>query len=138
MDRRKYKVIFEDYTKRHFIKNFEKRYKSQWDKTKDDIIFVCEHIENMLLTKRADLISVVNGYRLVKLDFAIFGIKISPKASGNRCILLLDDDIGSVRILLIYSKNDIPTRNETQEWKNIIKSQYQGDCTCAQQRFSHL
>ena len=29
-----------------------------------------------------------------------------------------------VKVLLVYSKNDIPTRNETQEWKNIIKDQY--------------
>lgn len=124
MDQYKYKVVFEDFTKRHFIKNFEKKYKSQWDKTQDDIIFVCEHIENMLLTKRADIISIANNYRLAKLDFAIFGSKVSPKSSGNRCILLLNDDMRIVKILLVYSKNDIPIRNETQEWKNIIKKQY--------------
>ena len=101
MDQHKYKVVFEDFTKRHFIKNFEKKYKSQWNKTQDDIIFVCEHIENMLLTKRADLISVADNYRLVKLDFAIFGLKISPKSSGNRCILLLDDDMRIVKVLLV-------------------------------------
>lgn len=124
MDQHKYKVVFEDFTKRHFIKNFEKKYKSQWNKTQEDIIFVCEHIENMLLTKRADLISAADNCRLAKLDFAIFGIKRSPKASGNRCILFLDDDMGIVKILLVYSKNDISTHNETQEWKNIIKAQY--------------
>lgn len=125
MDQHKYKVVFEDFTKRHFIKNFEKKYKSKWDKTQDDIIFVCEHIENMLLTKHADLISVADNYRLVKLDFAIFGLKISPKSSGNRCILLLDDAMRIVKVLLVYSKNDISARNETQEWKNIIRGQYQ-------------
>lgn len=124
MDQYKYRVIFEDFAKRHFIKNFEKKYKSQWNKTQDDIIFVCEHIDKMLLTKRADLISVADNFRLVKLDFAIFGLKISPKSSGNRCILFLDDRMRTVRILLVYSKNDIPTHNETQEWKNIIKIQY--------------
>ena len=124
MDQYKYRVIFEDFAKRHFIKNFEKKYKSQWNKTQDDIIFVCEHIDKMLLTKRADLISVADNFRLVKLDFAIFGLKMSPKSSGNRCILFLDDRMRTVRILLVYSKNDIPTHNETQEWKNIIKIQY--------------
>ena len=78
----------------------------------------------MLLTKRADLISIADNYRLVKLDFAIFGLKISPKSSGNRCILLLDDDMRTVKVLLVYSKNDISTHNETQEWKNIIRNQY--------------
>lgn len=124
MAQHKYNVVFEEYTKRHFIKNFEKKYKSKWDKTQGDIIFVCEHIENMLLTKRADLISVAENSRLVKLDFAIFGLKVSPKSSGNRCILFLDDDIKLVKVLLVYSKNDIPTNNETQAWKNIVKSQY--------------
>lgn len=124
MAQHKYNVVFEEYTKRHFIKNFEKKYKSKWNKTQDDIIFVCEHIENMLLTKRADLISVSENSRLVKLDFAIFGLKVSPKSSGNRCILFLDDEIKIVKVLLVYSKNDISTNNETQAWKNIIKSQY--------------
>ena len=124
MAQHKYNVVFEDYTKRHFIKNFEKKYKSKWNKTQDDIIFVCEHIENMLFTKRADLISIAENSRLVKLDFAIFGLKVSPKSSGNRCILFLDDDIKLVKVLLVYSKNDIPTNNETQAWKNIVKSQY--------------
>lgn len=124
MAQHKYNVVFEEYTKRHFIKNFEKKYKSKWNKTQDDIIFVCEHIENMLLTKRADLISVAENSRLIKLDFAIFGLKESPKSSGNRCILFLDDEIKIVKVLLVYSKNDIPTNNETQVWKNIIKSQY--------------
>lgn len=124
MAQHKYNVVFEEYTKRHFIKNFEKKYKSKWNKTQDDIIFVCEHIENMLLTKRADLISVAENSSLVKLDFAIFGLKVSPKSSGNRCILFLDDEIKIVKVLLVYSKNDISTNNETQAWKNIIKSQY--------------
>jgi hypothetical protein len=124
MAQHKYNVVFEEYTKRHFIKNFEKKYKSKWNKTQDDIIFVCEHIENMLLTKRADLISVAENSRLVKLDFAIFGLKVSPKSSGNRCILFLDDEIKIVKVLLVYSKNDISTNNESQAWKNIIKSQY--------------
>ena len=124
MAQHKYNVVFEEYTKRHFIKNFEKKYKSKWNKTQDDIIFVCEHIENMLLTKRADLISVAENSRLVKLDFAIFGRKESPKSSGNRCILFLNDEIKIVKVLLVYSKNDISTNNETQAWKNIVKSQY--------------
>ena len=124
MDQCKYSVIFEDYTKRHFIKNFEKKYKTQWDRTEKTIIFECEHIQNMLLTKRADLISITDGYRLAKLDFAIFGTKISPKASGNRCILLIDDSYKITKVLLVYSKTDIPTRRETQEWKNIIRNEY--------------
>lgn len=124
MDRCKYSVIFDDYTTRHYVKNFEKKYKNNWAKTLETIGFECEHIESMLSTNRADLISAVDGYRLVKMDFAIFGIKVSPKASGNRCVLFLNDATKSVTVLLVYSKNDISTHNETQEWKRIIKNQY--------------
>lgn len=124
MDQYKYKVVFEDFTERHFVKNFAKKYKSQWSKTQDSIIFVCEHIENMLTTKRADLILSAGGYRLVKLDFAIFGSRISPKASGNRCILLLNDHLRIVSVLLVYSKTDLPPRHETQAWIKIIKTHY--------------
>lgn len=124
MDRCKYSVIFDDYTTRHYVKNFEKKYKNNWAKTLETIRFECEHIESMLSTNRADLISAVDDYRLVKMDFAIFGIKVSPKASGNRCVLFLNDTTKNVTVLLVYSKNDIATHNETQEWKRIIKNQY--------------
>ena len=78
----------------------------------------------MLLTNRADLIFATDNFRLVKLDFAIFGLKISPKSSGNRCILFIDGNTKVVRILLVYSKNDLPAHHETAEWKNLVKSQY--------------
>lgn len=43
MAQHKYKVIFEDYTKRHFIKSFEKKYKAKWNKTQDDL-YLCANI----------------------------------------------------------------------------------------------
>ncbi len=78
----------------------------------------------MLLTKRADLISAAGNYRLVKLDFTVAGVKKSPKASGNRCILAVDEEMGTVRVLLVYSKNDITAQNETQEWKKMVAAEY--------------
>ncbi|MBQ3280133.1 hypothetical protein IJG92_00490 [Candidatus Saccharibacteria bacterium] len=101
-----------------------KKYKSNWGKTLPGIIFMCEHIENMLKTQRADLIFTNGDYRLVKLDFAIFGTKMSPKKSGNRCILVVDDKLRLVRILLVYAKTDLPSKNETQQWKNIVREEY--------------
>ena len=124
MDQYKYNVVVEEFAERHFIKFFAKKYKSQWMKTLDNIIFICEHIENVLKTKRADLISASGDYRLVKLDFAIFGLKVSPKKSGNRCIMMVDDKMRTVRILLIYAKTDLPSKNETQEWKNLVRSEF--------------
>lgn len=124
MDQCKYNVVVEPFSERHFIKSFAKKYRTQWTKTLDNIIFMCEHIENVLKTKRADLISVNGDYRLVKLDFAIFGLRISPKKSGNRCILLVDDKMRTVRVLLVYAKTDLSSKSETQEWKKMVREEY--------------
>ena len=125
MDRLNYDVKFEDFTKRHYVKKFHKQYGKKWLSTELAIIAVCERIDNMLLYNRADIISESGSYQLVKLDFAVDGTQMSPKASGNRCILFVDNSIRLVRILLVYSKNEISEPNETQKWKAIIKSEYQ-------------
>jgi len=119
-----YRVLFEDFTERHFVKKFRKAYKDKWQTTEMAIISVCEHIDNMLQYNRADLINSVGSNKLVKLDFAVDGTQISPKASGNRCILHIDEDTRTVRILLVYSKNEISEPNETQKWKTCIKNEY--------------
>ena len=126
MDQCRYNVVFEAFAERHFMKSFAKKYKSKWMKTRDYIEFMCGRIDNVLESQRADLIaSSLDGcYRLVKLDFAIFGIKMSPKRSGNRCILCVDDRLGLVRVLLVYAITDLPSRNETQEWKRLVKDEY--------------
>ncbi|MCL2044958.1 MAG: hypothetical protein FWG88_01045 [Oscillospiraceae bacterium] len=124
MDQFNYRVQFESFTERHYINKFYKTYKDKWLATERTIIAVCERIDNMLLYNRADLISISGCYKLVKLDFAVDGTRMSPKASGNRCILFVDEDMREVKILLVYSKNDISPPNETQKWKNIIKGEY--------------
>jgi len=79
----------------------------------------------MLELSRADLIASVDQYKLVKLDFAVAGTRISPKASGNRCIILINEDTRHVDILLAYSKNDIGPPNETQKWKIVVNDNYE-------------
>jgi hypothetical protein len=125
MEQFNYRVEFEPFTERHYIKNFRKEYKEEkWLATERTITAVCERMDNMLLYNRADLISIADCYKLVKLDFAVEGTCMSPKASGNRCILFINEDIRAVKILLVYSKNDISPPNETQKWKSIIKGEY--------------
>ena len=124
MEQFNYRVQFEPFTERHYIKKFQKEYKDKWLATKQTIIAVCERIDNMLRYARADLISISGCYKLVKLDFAVEGTRISPKASDNRCILFIDDDTRVVKILLVYSKNEISPPNETSKWKTIIKGEY--------------
>lgn len=124
MESQNYNVEFDVFCERYYIKVFEKKHRGKWVKTRFDIEDVCKHIDTMLEYKRADLISSIQQYKLVKLDFAIEGIKISPKKSGNRCILFINEDTKQVRILLVYSKNDICEPNETAKWKKIIKNQF--------------
>lgn len=126
MDQYTYNVVFEPFAERHFMKSFAKKYKSSWVKTRDYIEFMCGRIDNVLESQRADLIAKSSDgcYRLVKLDFAIFGIKVSPKKSGNRCILCVNDKMRLVRVLLVYAKTDLPPKNETQEWKKLVKGEF--------------
>ncbi len=124
MEASNYGVEFDDFTGRHYVKSFEKRYKSAWDKTKNDIVEMCKRIDNMLQLKRADLINQNGSHKLVKLDFAVEGTKISPKTSGNRCILHINEELRIVRILLVYSKNEISEPHETVKWKTAIKDHF--------------
>ena len=119
-----YSVWFESFTQRHYIKKFEKDYRDKWTATERNIIAVCERIDNMLMYDRADLIAATGSNKLVKLDFAVEGTRMSPKASGNRCILYIDEIARAVRVLLVYSKDEISEPNETQWWQKIIKKQY--------------
>jgi hypothetical protein len=114
MDQFNYRVQFEPFTERHYINKFQKAYKDKWLATERTIIAVCERIDNMLQYNRADLISASGSYKLVKLDFAVEGTRMSPKASGNRCILLVDEDMRAVKILLVYSKNEISSLDHIQ------------------------
>ena len=124
MDLLNYSVKFEDFTKRHYVKKFQKQYGEKWLLTELALIAVCERIDNMLLYNRADEIASKDKLQLVKLDFAVEGTQMSPKSSGNRCILFVDNSARVVRILLVYSKNEISEPNETQKWKAIIKREY--------------
>ena len=124
MEQFNYRVQFEPFTERHYIRKFRKEHKNKWLATERTIIAMCERIDNMLQYSRVDIISISGCYKLVKLDFSIEGTRMSPKASGNRCILFVDEDMRLVKVLLVYSKNEISPPNETEKWKNIIRAEY--------------
>lgn len=119
-----YSCSWRTYAERHYAKVFSKNYKNAWLITRNDIDEVCMRIDGMLSYGRADLIASVDQYKLIKLDFAIAGTRVSPKASGNRCILLVNEETRHVEVLLAYSKNDIGPPNETVKWKQVIKREY--------------
>jgi hypothetical protein len=120
----RYKVILEKYAEQHYIKSFSKDYKSTWSKTMDNIVTLCEHIDNVLHYKRASIVKQTTEYKLVKLNFAIEGTKKSPKASGNRCILFVNESEHSVKILLVYHKNHVKSKHETAWWQGIIADEF--------------
>ncbi len=125
METSNYGVEFDQFTYKHYIKAFEKKYRSKWDKTQNDIVEVCKRIDKMLQLQRADLIAENGTHKLVKLDFAVEGTKVSTKSSGNRCILHIDEELHIVKVLLVYSKNDICEPNETVKWKTVVKDQFE-------------
>ena len=119
-----YSCSWSKYAERHYAKVFSKRYKNAWQTTRDDITDVCRRIDSMLMYKRADLIFDTGLQKIVKLDFAVEGTRISPKASGNRCILFIDEEQRHVEVLVAYSKNEIGPPNETPKWKAVVKAEH--------------
>jgi len=125
MDQCNYCVVFEDYTKNHYIKTFRKKYSDKvWGVTQDAIKEMCGRIDNLYSTNLVDRILQKENCVLCKLDFSVAKTKESPKSSGNRCILLVDESLRSVRVLLVYSKNDVRGNHETQWWKAEVFGEY--------------
>jgi hypothetical protein len=119
-----YTYNFQPFCEKHYIKEFSKKYKNFWVRTRNDIINSIKRIDMFTKLKRADVISIDSCYQLVKLDFAIDGLRQSAKSSGNRCILHVDNESRHVEILLIYSKNNICEPNETSKWKSKVKQEF--------------
>lgn len=119
-----YKVVFEDFTKRHFIKTFGKKYKGAWDFTFTLLQKEFEQIDLLFVKSVAEIIVDVGGIQICKTEFKIAGTDVSRHGSGNRCIVAIHKDISTINVLLVYHKNDIGGGNETATWKNIIRENY--------------
>jgi hypothetical protein len=119
-----YSVQIEKFALRHFIKSFEKKYKAHWDVTLRAIIAELERIDMLINTSRAETICSDEGIKIIKTEFRVVSTKESAKTSGNRCIVAWNEDKKSVSILLVYSKTDITSHNETAEWQRLIKDNY--------------
>ncbi|MEN9920493.1 MAG: hypothetical protein RL538_386 [Candidatus Parcubacteria bacterium] len=123
----KYRVVFEKYTERYFIKSFSRKYKGAWDKTLKglyleftfpQLLFLKTIAEEILISKDGDI-------KICKTEFKIVGTEVSRHASGNRCIVAIHETEKTVKVLLIYHKSDIvKSGNETVAWKQIIKENF--------------
>lgn len=123
-----YRVKFESYSERHFIKNFQKKYKNQWDVTRKALIAQFSHINQLVESGRtASPIhrSDDNKEWIIKHEFAVAQQRQSPKSSGNRAILYVNHNNRIVHVLLVYYKDDLgKSANETALWHAHIKKEY--------------
>lgn len=127
----KYSVIFDEYTRKCYVKDFEKKYKGRWDTTKKSIEETLERIARLIGTNTIDIIcSTSKDTFLVKFEFKIAKTDVSAKASGNRCILEVCNRKKEVRVLLIYCKDHIERQGkETLWWLEHVGSEFGLACT---------
>lgn len=121
-----YRVIFSPYAERHYIKRFAKYYKDrQWAVTQDSIFQDLKRIHALTASQQVDELKHGEDCILFKYDFAVAQTKVSPKASGNRCLVLLDTPRQLQTVLLVYGKGDIPkNQQETSYILGVAQSEF--------------
>lgn len=114
-----FSVQFSDFAERHFCKDFMKKYKGKkWLETKKTITATLERAFAFQKTSLIDNIkySQEDGIGLFKLDFRVAGTNVSPKSSGSRVIFSLNNNTGSVIILLVYGKDHCKKSQSETQW----------------------
>lgn len=119
-----YCVSIEKYAERHFIKSFAKKYGKAWDITIEALKRELQSFEVLLLKTIAEIIVENEEFKISKVEFKVAGTNESRHSSGNRCIIAINNQNNSIKILLLYHKNDLGNGNETSKWKQIIKENY--------------
>lgn len=122
-----YRVYFTDYAEKHSIKRFVKDYKGKrWDITRDSIYQDLKRVHAMQASQQVDELKRGDGCKLFKYDFAVAQSGVSPKASGNRCIVFLDSKSHRQDVLIVYGKGDLPKNmNETQYIYKTVANQFE-------------
>jgi hypothetical protein len=121
-----YRIFFTDYAERHHIKRFAKDYKGRrWLITQDSIFQDLKRIHSMQMTQQVDELKNGENCRLFKYDFAVAQSGVSPKASGNRCVVFLDIAAHRQDVLMVYGKSDLPKNiRETQYIHKIVQAEF--------------
>jgi hypothetical protein len=119
-------VEFADASYSFFEKDFAKHYPKGWVETKKMIRETLRRAAAFQRTSRiSPLKPMSDATYLYKLEFAVAGTHISPKAAGNRVVFSLSNSSGLVRVLLIYSKNHLPKNKPETEWIfQMVKEKY--------------
>lgn len=115
-------VYFSAHAEQHFLKKFRKKYKGKiWEVTERSIVSDLSRISNNLQNSQQVDELWSDGKRwLFKYDFTIAKSGKSPKKSGNRCVCLLDTEKREIKILAIYSKDDLPKNMSETAWIESI------------------
>ena len=95
-----YSVQINEFAERHFIKSFQKKYKTNWEVTLKAIVYQLERIDKFLLTDKAEII-IDGEIQIIKTKFRIASSKESAKTSGHRCIVALHTKTKQIFVLLI-------------------------------------
>lgn len=129
-DNQLFSVTFSSYSKRHYQKDFQKKYKGkQWDFTEKSIIQDLSRLkmENNLTqsTDQIDEFKFNDNKYLAKYDFKVAQTNESTKSSGNRCVLYIDNVRNTIEILLIYNKTHLPkNKKETSFIMDEIETNF--------------
>ena len=125
-DNEDYRIFFSPYAERYFIKRFAKEYKGKrWEVTLDSIFQDLKRVHSMQMSQQVDELKHGDGCKLFKYDFTVAQSGVSPKASGNRCIVFLDTARHRQDVLMVYSKTDLPKNTgETQYIYKTIEDQF--------------
>ena len=119
-----YKVEITPAAHKRYIKKLKKRHKAHWDITLIALKEEIRRIEALLQTDKAEILHAVDGHRLIKIYFTIARSGQSAKASGHRCIVHLESKMRTARILLVYSKQELSSPNETSKIRSQIKADH--------------
>ncbi|MEK7067132.1 MAG: hypothetical protein AAB949_02025 [Patescibacteria group bacterium] len=120
-----YVVVIEQYAERHFISTFKKKYKGAWDVTWVGMHEEFKRINTLIgRTNIAETITEAGDIKICKTEFRVHGKQESRHSSGNRCIIAIHKNTSTVHVLLVYSKTDLGGGNETANWKNKVRENY--------------
>ncbi len=118
-------VVVGKFAERHYISRFKKKHKNAWGVTWNAIVEQFKRIETLIgISNIVEIICDAGDIKICKTEFRIAGPGKSRHASGNRCIIAVRKSMALVHVLLVYSKGDISSSNETAAWKAAVKDNY--------------
>lgn len=125
-DSEDYRVVISAHANRYYCKRFAKDYRgARWPVTERSILEQLKRVHAIQDGMKVDELKRGSGCLLFKYDFAVAQSGVSPKGSGNRCIVFLDTEKHLQTILLLYGKTDLPKNQpETQYIFSTIKHNF--------------